>query len=34
MGKARIRAQMSAAHSREDLERAVAAFTDARAELA
>jgi glycine C-acetyltransferase len=33
MGKARIRAQMSAAHTREDLERAVAAFGQARAEL-
>ena len=34
MGKARIRAQMSAAHRREDLERAAAAFEQARAELA
>ena len=34
MGKARIRAQMSAAHRREDLERAAAAFDRARAELA
>jgi glycine C-acetyltransferase len=33
MGKARIRAQMSAAHSRADLELAVAAFAEARAEL-
>jgi glycine C-acetyltransferase len=33
MGKARIRAQMSAAHSRDDLERAAAAFVEARAEL-
>ena len=32
-GKARIRAQVSAAHSTEDLERAVKAFVDARAEL-
>ena len=30
-GQARIRAQMSAAHSRDDLERAVQAFVDARA---
>ena len=30
-GKARIRAQVSAAHSRDDLERAVAAFVAARA---
>jgi glycine C-acetyltransferase len=29
-GKARIRTQMSAAHSREDLERAIAAFERAR----
>jgi len=29
-GKARIRAQVSAAHSKEDLERAVRAFVDAR----
>jgi len=34
MGKARIRAQMSAAHGRDDLERAAAAFAEARAELA
>lgn len=33
-GKARIRTQLSAAHSTEDVERAVAAFTEARAELA
>ena len=33
MGKARIRAQMSAAHSREDLERAADAFSKARAGL-
>jgi glycine C-acetyltransferase len=33
-GKARIRAQVSAAHSKEDLERAVQAFVDARAEVA
>jgi glycine C-acetyltransferase len=32
-GKARIRTQVSAAHSRADLERAVAAFAEARAEL-
>lgn len=32
-GEARIRTQMSAAHSREDLERAVEAFTDAGREL-
>jgi glycine C-acetyltransferase len=32
-GQARIRAQMSAAHSQADLERAVQAFADARAEL-
>jgi glycine C-acetyltransferase len=33
-GKARIRTQISAAHSREDLEFAVAAFAEARRELA
>ncbi|AXK31373.1 glycine C-acetyltransferase [Streptomyces armeniacus] len=33
MGQARIRVQLSAAHSEEDVERAVAAFTDARAAL-
>ncbi|MFO0960456.1 MAG: aminotransferase class I/II-fold pyridoxal phosphate-dependent enzyme, partial [Isosphaeraceae bacterium] len=33
-GKARIRTQISAAHSREDLERAVEAFTQVRDELA
>src|SRR5256885_16638111 len=33
-GKARIRAQVSAAHSKEDLERAVRAFTETRRELA
>ncbi len=33
-GKARIRVQISAAHSRKDLDRAVAAFTQAQAELA
>ena len=33
IGKARIRAQMSAAHTRDDLERAAAAFDQARAEL-
>jgi len=32
-GKARIRAQVSAAHSREDLDRAVSAFAETRAEL-
>jgi glycine C-acetyltransferase len=34
MGKARIRCQVSAAHSRDDLEFAVAAFKQAAAELA
>lgn len=33
-GKARIRTQMSAAHTRADLERAVAAFVEARDEVA
>ncbi|HEY0830965.1 MAG TPA: glycine C-acetyltransferase [Candidatus Dormibacteraeota bacterium] len=33
-GKARIRAQVSAAHSREDLERAVRAFVETRSEVA
>jgi glycine C-acetyltransferase len=33
-GRARIRVQLSAAHSTEDVERAVAAFVAARAELA
>ncbi len=33
-GKARIRTQISAAHTRDELERAVAAFTTARDELA
>src|SRR6266516_2707779 len=33
-GKARIRTQVSAAHSRDDLERAVRAFVDTRQELA
>jgi glycine C-acetyltransferase len=33
-GKARIRTQVSAAHSREDLERAVQAFIETREELA
>jgi glycine C-acetyltransferase len=33
MGKARIRTQMSAAHTREDLERAATAFAEAREEL-
>ncbi len=32
-GKARIRTQISAAHTREDLERAVKAFTDVKREL-
>jgi glycine C-acetyltransferase len=32
-GKARIRAQVSAAHSRDDLERAVRAFVQARSEV-
>jgi glycine C-acetyltransferase len=32
-GKARIRTQISAAHSREDLETAVEAFADAKREL-
>lgn len=32
-GKARIRTQISAAHTRDDLERAVAAFVDVRREL-
>jgi len=32
-GKARIRAQVSAAHSRDDLERAVQAFVSSRAEM-
>jgi glycine C-acetyltransferase len=29
-GQARIRTQMSAAHSRSDIERAIAAFADVR----
>ena len=33
IGKARIRAQLSAAHTRDDLERATTAFDQARAEL-
>lgn len=33
-GKARIRTQISAAHTREDLEKAVAAFVDVRNDLA
>ena len=33
MGKARIRTQISAAHSREDLEFAVKAFVEVRKEL-
>jgi glycine C-acetyltransferase len=32
-GKARIRCQMSAAHTREELERALSAFAEAKAEL-
>ena len=32
-GKARIRTQVSAAHSREDLERAVRAFVETREEI-
>jgi glycine C-acetyltransferase len=32
-GKARIRAQVSAAHSQDDLERAVRAFVESRAEV-
>jgi glycine C-acetyltransferase len=32
-GKARIRTQMSAAHSREDLERALQAFAEVKAEM-
>ena len=32
-GKARIRTQVSAAHSQEDLERAVRAFTETRREV-
>jgi glycine C-acetyltransferase len=34
MGQARIRVQLSAAHSTEDVKRAVAAFVDARATMA
>jgi glycine C-acetyltransferase len=33
VGKARIRTQLSAAHTREDLQAAVAAFAAARDEL-
>lgn len=33
-GKARIRTQLSAAHSREDLEFAVKAFTEVKREMA
>ena len=33
-GKARIRAQVSAAHSQDDLDRAVRAFVETRAEVA
>ncbi len=32
-GKARIRCQMSAAHTREELEKAVAAFVEVKAKL-
>jgi glycine C-acetyltransferase len=32
-GKARIRTQMSAAHSDEDIDRAVAAFTEVASEM-
>jgi glycine C-acetyltransferase len=32
-GKARIRTQISAAHTREDLERAVSAFTEVKHQL-
>ena len=32
-GKARIRAQISAAHSRDDLEQAIAAFAEVKKEL-
>jgi glycine C-acetyltransferase len=32
-GQARIRVQISAAHSREDLDRAIAAFTEVGKEL-
>jgi glycine C-acetyltransferase len=34
MGRARIRVQLSAAHTRHDLQRAATAFSEARAELA
>ena len=34
MGKARIRTQVSAAHTRDDLERAATAFERTRADLA
>jgi glycine C-acetyltransferase len=33
IGRARIRVQVSAAHTRDDLERAATAFAEARAEL-
>jgi glycine C-acetyltransferase len=33
-GKARIRTQVSAAHSRDDLERAVKAFVETRRQVA
>lgn len=33
MGAARIRVQLSAAHSTEDIEKTVAAFVDARASM-
>jgi glycine C-acetyltransferase len=32
-GKARIRTQISAAHSREDLEKAIHAFTEVKRQL-
>ena len=32
-GKARIRTQMSAAHSDDDIDRAIAAFTEVAAEM-
>ena len=32
-GKARIRTQISASHTRDELERAVAAFAEAKAEI-
>ena len=33
-GQARIRTQMSAAHSFDDIDRAIAAFVDVRSEIA